>query len=53
MADASRELAALNDSAVGLRRKAAELQKAIDDVGGPPMKRLRGLVAQTQKASSS
>lgn len=49
MARAQSELTRLNASAAGLRSRADSLQKAIDDAGGPRMKKVKALVAQMQK----
>ena len=49
MAAAQKELKPLHDGAAGLHKRAGELQKAIDNAGGPPMKKLRALVSQTQQ----
>ncbi|KAK9798137.1 hypothetical protein WJX73_006477 [Symbiochloris irregularis] len=47
---ATRDLEALRSSMAQLQRKAEELQKAVDEAGGPKLKRLRSLVSETQQA---
>ena len=48
--EAQAALAPLEEGAAGLRARAAGLEKAVEDAGGPPVKRQRARVAQLKEA---
>ncbi len=50
VAEAQAALAPLEEGAAGLRARAAGLEKAVEDAGGPPVKRQRARVAQLKEA---